>query len=223
MKTLIINLKAYKEAIDYGVAIAQAAKEVSKGSKTRILLAAPYTVLHKLSQITGTLAQHIDNIEPGAHTGQVSWYEVKAAGAVGTLINHSENKLPLVKIKNIIDVCRKNGLESYACASNLAEAKRVAAYKPDCVVYEPPELIGGNVSVTTANPRRVIEFTSYIRGVGLIPLIGAGIKSTHDAKRSVDLGSDGILVSSSVVKASNYKASIGALTAMRSYKNMKVV
>ena len=49
-------------------------------------------------------AQHIDPIKPGNSTGHILAESVKEAGAVGTLINHSERQLKLIDIDAIICV-----------------------------------------------------------------------------------------------------------------------
>ncbi len=71
--------------------------------------------------------------------------------------------------------------------------------RPEFVAYEPPELIGGEISVSQAQPQ-VIE-----RIVKLLPryqvVVGAGIKTADDVRRALTLGAKGVLVSSAVVKA----------------------
>ena len=43
-------------------------------------------------------------------------------------------------------------------------------------------------------------------------MIGAGIKTNEDVKKSVELGSEGILVASGIMKAKEFRASILELT-----------
>ena len=54
-----------------------------------------------------------------------------------------------VDIKKAVDACKLAGLVSLVCADSLEKAQQIAEFAPDCIAYEPPELIGGDVSVTT--------------------------------------------------------------------------
>ncbi|MFQ5806140.1 MAG: triose-phosphate isomerase, partial [Phycisphaerae bacterium] len=106
------------------------------------------------------LAPHCDNLPLGSHTGWVPPEAVQAAGAVGTLLNHAERPLPEPTLRATVSRCRDLGLETVVCAHDLGAAKTAAAVGPTFLAVEPPELIGGDVSVTTANPqvvRRVVD------------------------------------------------------------------
>ena len=46
---------------------------------------------------------------------------------------------------------------------DIDEAKSLAALVPDYVAVEPPELIGGDVSVTSADPQIVSDTASAVR------------------------------------------------------------
>jgi len=46
-----------------------------------------------LTDIIPTICQHMDPIDYGAHTGHIHPQDVKFAGAVGVLINHSEDRM----------------------------------------------------------------------------------------------------------------------------------
>lgn len=136
--------------------------------------------------------------------------DAKLSGAKGTLINHSERRLRIAEIHEVIDRCRKAGLESVACTNNLAVSKACAAMEPDFIAIEPPELIGGDVSVTTANPKIVSDTVTAIRIVNssVRVLCGAGIKNGRDVAKAIDLGAEGVLLASGVVKAKNKKQAL---------------
>ena len=88
---------------------------------------------------------------------------------------------------------------------------RFAEIGAPLVAYEPPELIGGNISVSTAKPD-IIEKASVLcekNGVKLI--VGAGIKTHNDILTSLKLGAAGGLVASGVVLASNPAVAITSL------------
>ena len=128
---------------------------------------------------------------------------MKAAGAVGTLINHSEHRLILADIDVCITRAKELGLDHIICSNNVATSKAIAAFSPDFVAVEPPELIGGDISVTTADPGIVSGSVDVVRQVdeNVKVLCGAGVKNGKDVAKSIELGADGVLLASGVVKA----------------------
>jgi len=156
------------------------------------------------------LSQHVDAKAQGAATGWVTPQAVKAAGAVGTLLNHSERRGLLADLGASVAASRQAGLLTIVCTDTEATSAAAAALKPDFVAVEPPELIGGNVSVTDARPEVVIEAVKAVRRVdeGVKVLCGAGIKSGKDVRKAVELGASGVLVASGVVKAKDPKAAV---------------
>lgn len=206
MKTFIINYKAYKEGVDNGIEIALAARETSERLKLDVVVAVPFTLCRGAAKLTRAIAQKIDPIEPGASTGHVSWYEIARSGCKGSLINHAENRMAMGDVRKAVGICKNNGLESYVCVASLDEAREVARMNPTAVAYEPPELIGAavkglDVSVTTADERIVREFVELVHGLSdSLALIGAGIKDANDVRKGVELGSDGVMVSSIIMK-----------------------
>jgi triosephosphate isomerase len=77
----------------------------------------------------------------GKHTGHITPENVKLVGAVGTILNHSENKQSLPNIDRCIVIAREVGLITVCCAESLKEAKAIAKFSPDFIAYEDPELI----------------------------------------------------------------------------------
>lgn len=148
-------------------------------------------------------AEHIDPIKPGSHTGWTLPEAVKNAGAVGTLINHSEHRLKLADIDVCIARAKELGLDHIVCSNNVATSKAIAAFSPNFVAVEPPELIGGDISVTTADPGIVSKSVNAVKKVDdkVKILCGAGVKNGKDVTKAVELGSDGVLLASGIVKA----------------------
>ena len=68
---------------------------------------------------------------------------------------------------------------------------------------EPPELIGGDISVTTANPGIVSNSVEAVKSINdkVKILCGAGVKNGKDVAKAIELGADGVLLASGVVKA----------------------
>jgi triosephosphate isomerase len=154
-------------------------------------------------------AEHIDPIKPGSHTGWTLPEAVKDAGAVGTLINHSEHRLTLAEIDACLTRSKETGLDNIVCTNNVATSKAAAAFNPQFVAVEPPELIGGDISVTTADPDIVSGSVEAVKSINdnVMVLCGAGVKNGKDVSKALELGSAGVLLASGIVKAS-YKKSV---------------
>jgi triosephosphate isomerase len=148
-------------------------------------------------------AQHIDAVCPGAFTGHVLAESVKEAGAVGTLINHSERQLKLADIDAVVRHAKEKGLTSCVCTSNPAISAAVAYLHPDIISIEPPELIGTGIAVSKAQPEAVTNTIKLVRAVNdnAVILCGAGISHGEDVSVALKLGTQGVLVASGIVKA----------------------
>ncbi len=202
---LLVNFKAYNEAVGMNATkIAQFAKSISSMRGVSIAVAPTYVDLHECAK-TGALvfAQHIDPVDAGARTGAVTAESVRETGCIGTIINHSENRLEYRGIEKCVARARLNGLLTVCCADALETARNVAQLNPDYIAYEPPELIGTNRSVSKARPD---VLKSVVQSVGLInPRIGvvcgAGIADAADVRAALALGAVGMIVSSAVVKS----------------------
>ena len=74
---------------------------------------------------------------------------------------------------------------------------------PDFVAVEPPELIGSDTSVSTAQPELISDSVKKIcNGFDCHSvLVGAGVKSGQDVKIALELGASGVLLASGVAKA----------------------
>ncbi|MEM2281571.1 MAG: triose-phosphate isomerase [Candidatus Bathyarchaeia archaeon] len=203
---ILVNFKTYLEATGRrAVDLAKVAEKVSRETQISICVAPQFT---DISTVAGEVeipvfAQHIDPIEPGSHTGYVLADAVKEAGAVGTLINHSERQLRLSEIDAAIRIARQKGLVTVVCANNQTISAAVAALKPDIVAVEPPELIGTGVSVSKARPEVITSTIRLVREVNptITILCGAGVSSGEDVAAALKLGTCGVLVASAIVKA----------------------
>jgi triosephosphate isomerase len=156
------------------------------------------------------MAQHVDQRSPGSATGWVTAEMVRRAGAIGTLLNHSEHRLNLDNIRLVVSSCKKVSLRTCVCAESANASAEVALFGPDMVAVEPPELIGGDISVTNAKPEVVIEAVGAVHRVDeSIPVLcGAGIKNGQDVKKAIELGAKGVLLASGVVKAKDQRQAL---------------
>lgn len=203
---ILVNLKCYQESIGHGAhRIAKAAREVTDESGVCIALAPLFMDIHPVKHHFGlpVFAQHVDPVTPGAYTGRIPLAAVKSAGAIGSLINHSEYRLSIADIEKNITSLRTEGMISCVCSNTIATTSAVASLGPDFVAIEPPELIGGTISVAEANPEIITGSVQAALKINpdVQVLTGAGIHSGKCVKTAIDLGTAGVLLASSVVKA----------------------
>ncbi len=203
---ILVNLKTYKEGMgNRAHQITTAAQLVAKESGVTIGIAPSYIDLHPLAHhfTIPIYAQHVDGFEPGAHTGHVTADSIKLAGAVGSLVNHSERRLTLAEIEGSVRALQAQKLVAVVCTNNEMTSAASAALSPEYVAIEPPELIGSGVSVSKANPEIIKRSVALVHEINpkTKVLTGAGIQSGECVKIAVDLGTDGVLLASSVVKA----------------------
>ncbi|KYC45765.1 MAG: Triosephosphate isomerase [Candidatus Methanofastidiosum methylothiophilum] len=210
MKTpiILVNYKIYNEISgSRGLELAKICQEVSKKTGVNIAIAPQMIDLFYIAEKISipVFSQHVDNIKPGSGTGKTTLEGIRATKAVGTLINHSENRLKIADIENIVTKCKELGLISVVCTNNLAVSKAVAMFNPDFIAVEPPELIGGDISVTDADPDIVKNTVKVIRDISpkTKVLCGAGVKNGKDIKKAIELGAEGVLLASGVTKAKN--------------------
>ncbi len=203
---LAINLKAYKEAIGRrALEIAKAAEKVMEETKVEIVIAPQYTDIRLLAENTKVkiFAQHIDPVEPGAHTGWVLPEAIKDAGAIGVILNHSERQMKVSELEKAINIAKELGLITIVCASDPIVARSISVLDPDYIAVEPPELIGTGVSVSEAKPEVVKSSVESVKDCNprVKVLVGAGISTKEDVKKALELGAEGILLASAVAKA----------------------
>jgi triosephosphate isomerase len=203
---IIVNFKTYLEATGQkAVDLAKKAEKVSNEAKVLIGVAPQFADIAAVAKAVKipVFAQHIDPIKSGSHTGHVLAESVKEAGAVGTLINHSERQLKLSEIDEAVKMAREKSLISVVCANNPNISAAVAALNPDIIAIEPPELIGTGIPVSKAKPEVVTDTISLVRKINstVMILCGAGITNGDDVAAALRLGTQGILVASGVVKA----------------------
>jgi triosephosphate isomerase (TIM) len=203
---ILINLKTYREGMGQQAhRIASAAQAVASDSGVMIGIAPSYIDIHPIARHyeLPVYAQHTDGAEPGAHTGAINAEALRQAGATGSLVNHSERRLSLADIEASVSALRAVKLVSVLCTNNEVTSAAAAALAPDYVAIEPPELIGSGISVAKANPeiiRRSVEAVHAVNA-NVKVLTGAGIQSGECVKTAVELGTDGVLLASGVVKA----------------------
>lgn len=203
---IIVNFKTYLESTGLrAVELAKNAEKVSKETGASIVVAPQFADIARVAKTVEipVFAQHVDPIKPGNSTGHVLAESIKDAGAVGTLINHSERQLKLSEIEAAISLGREKGLISCVCANNPKVSAAVSSLRPDIVSVEPPELIGTGIAVSKAQPQVVTTTVNLVRKINtdVTILCGAGISQSEDVSVALKLGTEGVLVASGIVKA----------------------
>ena len=203
---VLVNFKTYAEGTGKNaLKLAKACEKVSLETKVCVGVAPQFVDITPIADAVKipVFAQHIDPVTHGSFTGHVLPEAIKEAGAVGTLINHSERRLKLADIDAAITRARENGLISVVCSNNAAVSEVAAILKPDMVAVEPPELIGTGIPVSKAKPEVVSGTVKLVRQVNrdVIILCGAGITQGEDVAAALRLGAEGVLVASGIVKA----------------------
>ncbi len=201
---VVVNLKTYETA--HGAAaedLARAIASVETDARVVVVvsafdLAAVVAAAPKLE----VWCQHLDPVGFGSFTGWLHPSTAVERGASGTLINHAEHKVSIEHVAMLLDSVPE-GFTVCACAADIEEARALTALQPDFVAVEPPELIGGDISVTTADPSIVSGTAAAVREiseeVGI--LCGAGVKNGADVAAAIELGTVGVLLASGVTKA----------------------
>lgn len=210
---VILNYKTYLESSgENALELARALKSASEESGITMVAAPQAADIYRIQdQISLPIfAQHIDPITPGGHTGSNLIETLIEAGISGSLINHSENRMKLADIDEVIQLCKQNDIESCVCTNNISTSKAIATFSPDAVAVEPPELIGTGIPVSQAQPEVVEDSVKGVKSINkkIKVLCGAGISTGDDMKAAMDLGADGVLLASGIVKAENPKEAL---------------
>ena len=203
---IVLNFKTYLEATgDQALSLSRTAEQVSLETGAAIGVAPQAVNLMEIANAVDipVFAQHIDPYEPGSYTGAMLAESVKASGAVGTLINHSEKKMLLADMEATIQRASKVGLTTIVCTNNAAVGQAAATLSPTMIAVEVPELIGTGRAISKVQPEVITATVDPIRKTSpsVHVLCGAGISTGEDVSAALNLGTDGVLLASAVVCA----------------------
>jgi triosephosphate isomerase len=207
---IVVNFKTYAHVDgDKALELASICEDVAGETGKNIVVCPPMVELSRIAKEISipVFAQNVDIWDGSVRTGGTTLAEIKAAGAQGLLINHSECRRKLADIEFLIKGARELGLTTIVCSNNVETSKASAVMGPDFVAMEPPELIGGDISVTTADPgivKDTVEAVS-VMAPDVKVLTGAGVKTQEDVRMAIELGTYGVLLASGVVKAKDPK------------------
>jgi triosephosphate isomerase (TIM) len=213
---VLINFKTYprgtgKEAVKTAKVCERVARDTSASIGVAVQAVDIAAVASAVS--LPVLAQHMDGNAQGRNTGSIIAEALVAAGAAGTLLNHSEKRLPPDELAAAVNRARAANLLTVVCVATAEEAGKVASLHPDFIAIEPPELISGDVSVSTAKPEMVTAAVRNVHAAAPV-LCGAGVKGRQDVLKALELGTAGVLLASGVmVKAENLEKELRSLVA----------
>lgn len=194
---VVVNLKTYKSGKD----VLKLCREIERVDKSIIVGANPIDV-YRISNETklNVFCQHVDFVEPGKNTGFLTVEGVKGAGAKGVFLNHSEHRLEWKVLVKTVERCKKIGLKILVFTKDLVESRKVEKLGVDYICWEPAELVGGDISVSSAKPG---EIEKVCKGLNQDVLVGAGVKTHEDLEIAMKLGASGVALASGVTKARN--------------------
>jgi len=214
---IFVNYKIFEEGSgERAIALTKILEDVSQETQIKIIPVVQSADIKEVVTAT-TLevwTQKVDPVEFGAHTGSIVPEAVLEDGAMGTFLNHSEAKFASFDdLAKASDRAKEAGLRTLIFAKDIAELKNICSLSPNFVAYEPPELIGStSISVAQARPE-IISEAHEIANAGGIPLIvGAGVHSQDDVRKSLELGAVGVAVATDIVKAEDPRRELLDLT-----------
>jgi triosephosphate isomerase (TIM) len=203
---IFVNYKAYEEGTGQkAVALTKILEEVAHETQVKII---PVVQIIDAEMVVASTTlevwiQHVDPVTYGAHTGWTLPEEAAKIGISGVFLNHSEHKFD--SFDNLYTANEKAmaaNLKTLIFASDLEELKKVCDLAPTYVAYEPAELVGSTtISVAEAKPEIISQAGGISRSFGLPLIVGAGIHTMADVKKSLELGAVGVAVATDIVKA----------------------
>lgn len=210
---IILNYKTYTESTGKNaLQLSKYVQEASEESGINMAIAPQAVDLYPIINNVDipVYSQHMDAITPGGHTGSTLPEAIKETGVTGSLINHSEQRLTIADIETVVEKTKELKLTSVLCTNNVQTSTAAATFNPDYIAIEPPELIGTGIPVSQANPEIVENTVNQIHKINKETkvLCGAGITTGEDMKAALDLGTQGVLLASGIIKAKDQKQAL---------------
>ncbi|MEG0630866.1 MAG: triose-phosphate isomerase, partial [Christensenellaceae bacterium] len=146
------------------------------------------------------IASYMDTLQMGRGMADVLPEGIKAAGAKGVCVNHSEKPMALSQIKKTID--RAHGLDmlAFACSDSVAEARAIAQLGPDIINPEPSDLIG---SGQASDMSYVVDVIHAIKSINPKIMVeqAAGITNPQQVYDFIMAGSEAAGAASGIFNA----------------------
>lgn len=192
----------------YGDAVleyARAADAASREHDVDVLFVAPYTEIRRVRENTErliVLAPYMDALRPGRGIADVLPEALKAAGAQGVVLNHSERPMTLNAVRKTIERANELELLTFVCADTIAEAQALAQLHPDILNPEPTELIGSGSVTDMSYVRDVIRAVKAIDSAILVEQ-AAGITTAQQVYDFIMAGSEAAGSASGILNSAN--------------------
>ncbi len=212
LPAIIVNFKIYPQGVgEAGLELARICEKVAVelGVSIGVCVNALDLAMVAREVAIPVFAQHFDVADFGSATGSVNAQMLRAAGVYGSLLNHAEHPLSDNVILQSIEAAKAAGLFTIVCANDVEKGVAVLEMGADLVAVEPPELIGGDISISKAQAEVVEEAVLKIGGSRL--LVGAGVRDFDDVRLACEMGASGVLLASGVVKAEDPEAALREL------------
>jgi len=185
--------------------LALAADEVSEKYDVDVLFTTPYADIRMVSEKTENIhvfAPHMDCDPIGLGLANVLPESMKAAGAVGVMLNHTERPLSFEALSDTMARAGELNLITNVCADSVEEIQNIARLNPFIITAEPAELIALRTGVDLDYATKACESIKAINP-DIYVLIGAGIKDGSDVYNAIMAGADASGSSSGIIKAQN--------------------
>ena len=195
--------------------LARIADEAAAKYDVRVIFTTPYADIRRVAENVKNLkvfAPHMDDIPVGRGLACVLGESLKAAGAVGVMLNHAERPLPSSTLVRTLNRARELGLMSIVCADSMDETRAVAQMHPDLMITEPTELIGTGQAADLSYVKTSVDaITAIDPNIGI--LVGGGISNGTDVYNTIMAGADATGSSSGIVKAADPGAMVHEMLA----------
>jgi len=188
--------------------LAKAADKASAKYDVRIILTLQPTDIYLLAKETQHVlifAQHMDPLHIGRGLGSILPEAIKAAGAVGVMLNHAEKPMSISDLNKAIKRADQVGLVTIVCADTIEEAQAIAHFSPNIIVAEPTKLIGTG---QPSDSQYILKTTSAIKKINpaIQVLQGAGISNGRDVYNVIKAGAEATGTTSGIMKAQDPEA-----------------
>ena len=219
---IIVNFKDYDEATGENAGkLAEIFEKVVAETGAEVAIAVHPTDLRSATEIADKLevfsqsgdsySRNPDGTRKKTQTGRMTPNIIKKIGCKGILVNHAENPRSNEDIKLTIDDFRAEcpEVKIVVCAESVERGEEIvricsaaglagtgASAPADFIAVELPEMIGGDISVTTKP--EIIE--NAVNRLKVDVLVGAGVKTSEDIAVALKLGAKGVLLASGVFK-----------------------
>lgn len=195
--------------------LARIADEAAAKYDVRVIYTTPYADIRRVAENVKNIkvfAPHMDDIPVGRGLACVLGESLKAAGAVGVMLNHAERPLPASTLVRTLNRARELGLMSIVCADSMAETRAIAQMHPDLMITEPTELIGTGQAADLSYVKTSVDAIQSIDpNIGI--LVGGGISNGTDVYNTIMAGADATGSSSGIVKAADPGAMVHEMLA----------